>query len=260
MARAACIGDGCQYQLHIPVSIMKHKQAGLTIIELMLSLALSLFLILVAAQFFVANKMTYRTQQAQADIQERGRFATSWLAQQLRQAGYIGAVQVATADFNSVFGLQNASGTDLAMAAGQVLLGTSGVVQVRYSGADDGSLVDCQGRGIAANASSTARIHASGTSLWCQGGEVVPGVVQFRLAYGQDSVNPLDRIADQYVQNAPASAVYAVRFCLLVQSLENNVSPVSQTIAADCDGNAYTPANRAIAKVFRSSVYLRNIP
>ncbi len=260
MARAACLGDGCQHQLHIPVSIMKHKQTGLTIIELMLSLALSLFLILVAAQFFVANKMTYRTQQAQADIQERGRFATSWLAQQLRQAGYIGAVQVATTDFNSVFTQQNASGTALAMAAGQVLLGTSGTVQVRYRGADDTSLVNCQGQGVAANTTSTHMINTSGTSLMCDGTEVVPGVAQLRLAYGQDSVNPLDRIADQYVQNAPASAVYAVRLCLLVQSLENNVSPVSQTIAADCDGNAYTPPNRAIAKVFRSSVYLRNIP
>ena len=38
MARVACLGAHCQYQLHIPVSAMRNKQAGLTIIELMLSL------------------------------------------------------------------------------------------------------------------------------------------------------------------------------------------------------------------------------
>ena len=235
---------------------MKYKQTGLTIVELMISLALSLFLILVAAQFFVANKTTYRTQQAQADVQERGRFALSWLGQQIRQTGYVANSQITNASA-TLFPVLNASGGQLAMAAVQVVAGSSSTLQLRFRDADDGQVVNCQGQGFA---SGTTRVHfidRSNNVLRCDGTDVVPGITQLVFSYGQDTSG--DRVPDSYVATPPASSVYAVRICMVVQSLENNVSPSSVSFT-DCSGAASTAANNAIAKVFRTSVYLRNAP
>ena len=235
---------------------MKTRQYGLTMVELMVSLVLSLFLILVAAQFFIANKSTYRTQQAQADVQERGRFAISWLGQQIRQAGYVSNSQIASA-FDVQYPVVNASGTTLAMAASQLFAGTSATLQLRVRGADDGNIVDCQGQGMSAASAVTQIISRNGNSLSCDGTEVVPGVTQLVFEYGRDTSN--DRIPDVYVSAPTASGIYAIRVCMVVQSLENNVAP-SAVSFTDCAGNASTTSNNMIAKVFRTSVYVRNAP
>lgn len=218
-------------------------------VELMVSLALSLFLILVAAQFFVANKMSYRTQQAQADVQERGRFASSWLAQQLRQAGYVANSEITTASAT----LFPASGS---MAVGQVLAGSSSVLQLRYRGADDGNVVNCFGSAASAGAAGLYVIQTSGGAVVCNGSSVVPGVSQLRFEYGQDTGT--DGVPDAYNATALASGVYAVRACMVVQSLDNNVSPAAVGFT-DCYGAASSTTGNAIAKVFRTSVYLRNM-
>ena len=235
---------------------MKTRQYGLTMVELMVSLVLSLFLILVAAQFFIANKSTYRTQQAQADVQERGRFAISWLGQQIRQAGYAANSEIATS-FATLYPATNASGSALAMQASQLFAGTSSTLQLRVRGADDGNIVDCSGQGLAQNASRTHVIDRSGTSLRCDGNEVVPGVTQLVFQYGQDTTG--DRIPDSYVSTPSASGVYAIRVCMVVESLENNVAP-SAVSFTDCNNAASSTSNNRIAKVFRTSVYVRNAP
>lgn len=233
---------------------MRHKQAGLTIIELMLSLALSLFLILVAAQFFVANKMTYRTQQAQADVQERGRFAMSWLGQQIRQAGYVANSQIASS-FSTLYPAVNVSGT--ALSASQLFAGSSSSLILRVRGADDTNIVDCQGLGMGVASVVTHVINTSGTSLSCNGTEVVPGVTQLVFQYGQDTSG--DLIPDSYIATPLASRVYAIRVCMVVESLEANVAP-SAVSFTDCNNAASSTTNNRIAKVFRTSAYARNAP
>lgn len=235
---------------------MKTRQYGLTMVELMVSLVLSLFLILVAAQFFIANKSTYRTQQAQADVQERGRFAMSWLGQQIRQAGYAANSEIATS-FATLYPATGASSGVLAMQASQLFAGTSSTLQLRVRGADDGNIVDCSGQGLSTGTSRTHVIDLSGTSLRCDGTEVVPGVTQLVFQYGQDTTG--DRIPDSYASTPPASAVYAIRVCMVVQSLENNVAP-SAVSFTDCNNAASSASNNRIAKVFRTSVYVRNAP
>lgn len=235
---------------------MKTRQYGLTMVELMVSLVLSLFLILVAAQFFIANKSTYRTQQAQADVQERGRFAMSWLGQQIRQAGYVANSEIATS-FATLYPAINASGSALSMAASQLFAGTSSTLQLRVRGADDGDIVDCSGQGLAQNVSRTHFIDRSATSLRCDGTEVVPGITQLVFEYGQDSSG--DRIPDSYVATPSASGVYAIRVCMVVESQESNVAP-SAVNFTDCNNAASSTSSNRIAKVFRTSVYVRNAP
>lgn len=67
-----------------------HRQAGLSIIELMIALLLGLVLIGGVLQLFLSSRQTYQTNVALSQVQESGRFALEFLAFDLRNAGYRG--------------------------------------------------------------------------------------------------------------------------------------------------------------------------
>jgi type IV pilus assembly protein PilW len=66
------------------------RQPGFTLIEMMLALLLSLFLMGGILQVFEHSKKTYRTQEALSRLQENGRFAMEFLTRDLRMAGFMG--------------------------------------------------------------------------------------------------------------------------------------------------------------------------
>lgn len=66
------------------------RQAGLSLIELMIAITLSLLLILGVTQIFLSSKATYVSNQALSSIQESGRFAIEILTKDIRNAGYKG--------------------------------------------------------------------------------------------------------------------------------------------------------------------------
>lgn len=63
-------------------------QGGLSLVELMIALALSSFLILGIAQVYLDNQRTYLFQQGQLQNQENRRFVSLFLQQELNRAGY----------------------------------------------------------------------------------------------------------------------------------------------------------------------------
>jgi type IV pilus assembly protein PilW len=65
-------------------------QRGLTLVELMVALVMGLVLLGGVVTVFVANKETYRVQDALARVQENGRFALSLLTRELRTSGLMG--------------------------------------------------------------------------------------------------------------------------------------------------------------------------
>lgn len=65
---------------------------GLTLVELMISLVLSLLLAAAMVQLFIGNKQTFRMQEATARLQENGRFALEFITRDMRVAGYSGCV------------------------------------------------------------------------------------------------------------------------------------------------------------------------
>lgn len=74
-------------------------QAGLSLIELMIAMALSLLLMLGVLQIFLSSKQTYTTNSALSRVQESGRFAMDFIGYDLRNAGYRGEC---LADVNSL--------------------------------------------------------------------------------------------------------------------------------------------------------------
>lgn len=65
-------------------------QKGLSLIELLIAMALSLLLIAGVLQIFLSSKQTYVTTSALSRVQENGRFASEFLAFDIRNIGYKG--------------------------------------------------------------------------------------------------------------------------------------------------------------------------
>lgn len=66
------------------------KQSGMTLIEIMIALTLSLVLTGGVIQLFVASKKTFRMNEAMAAVQESGRYALDSITRDVRMAGFQG--------------------------------------------------------------------------------------------------------------------------------------------------------------------------
>ncbi len=69
---------------------VQYKQLGLTLVEIMVALAISLVLLTGVIEMFLAGKAAYRTQDQVGRMQENARFALHAIAEDLRMAGYLG--------------------------------------------------------------------------------------------------------------------------------------------------------------------------
>lgn len=70
------------------MSLTMPKQQGFTLVELMVSMVIGLFLIGGVVAVFVANSQSYRFQQALADVQEGGEFAMAQIVNDIRMSGF----------------------------------------------------------------------------------------------------------------------------------------------------------------------------
>lgn len=73
---------------------MRHinKQSGISLVEILVSLVISLFLLGGIVQVYSGNKATFKFTGALAELQENGRFALETMSQDLRLAGVWGCV------------------------------------------------------------------------------------------------------------------------------------------------------------------------
>lgn len=68
------------------------RQKGLSLIEVMVALALSLIITLGLTQIFSSNSQSFRVAEASARLQETGRLATSIIGREIRNASYWGCL------------------------------------------------------------------------------------------------------------------------------------------------------------------------
>lgn len=67
-------------------------QHGLSLVELMVSVAISAAVLSSLVYVYVGSRGAYRNNEALARVQETGRFALEWMSRDLRQAGYMGCL------------------------------------------------------------------------------------------------------------------------------------------------------------------------
>jgi type IV pilus assembly protein PilW len=103
-----------------PGSHQLFRQAGLSLVELMVAMTISLFLLAGVVQIFLGSKQSYRVNDGLSRLQENARYAFDRIAQDLNAGGYMGCNDSAGVDGNGDLlltnALTNAAATDLNFA------------------------------------------------------------------------------------------------------------------------------------------------
>jgi type IV pilus assembly protein PilW len=78
------------------------KQTGISLVEVLVALVISLFLLGGIVQVYVGNKVTFKFTNALAEVQENGRFALDLMSQDLRLANQWGCVAFDPTDTTNI--------------------------------------------------------------------------------------------------------------------------------------------------------------
>jgi type IV pilus assembly protein PilW len=231
---------------------MKHHglQTGLSLVELMVALAISSFLILGVTQIYIDNKRSYAFQQNQAENLEGGRYALLLLQQELSKAGYRRRPdELPEQAFPATTAADCTFGEGAAVAWKQRSSSAANVEDrkdslcIRYQPRDEQDR-DCLGNQIATKVEipdpytsapkiAVVRFYLKDDGLNCkvrytdisgapvgssdQTGELIGGVVDLRYELGVGSSSDA-RSVSGYTAGAPTTAVLTVRYTALLRS------------------------------------------
>ena len=223
---------------------MQHNgtQAGLSLVELMVALAISSVLILGITQIYIDNKRSYAFQQNQAENQEASRYTLLLLQQELAKAGYRRRPDV---PFDESFPANDALGCNFAKGQTAKQFGTAhNAICIRYQ--PHNSLErDCLGN-LPVNAAAIVatpytdageiiveRLFLDGDTLKCETahvtsatttagpGELVSRIADLRFEFGVGTASD-DRRVSKYIV-APDGPVLTVRYTALMRSSNANL-------------------------------------
>ena len=241
------------------------KQHGLSLVELMVALVLSLVVLLVTTGIYVSNKQTYRFLDQYSLLQENGRFAIFFLREHILQTGFprqsgVNPFPVVPGNNTGPNGSDNIivqfrSAVDCLndVPAGALPLRlTQNTFQINAN-----NELECNGNGLVGGVDQPAQ-------------SLVEGIVNLQAEYGVDT--DADGIANSYVNSAGVQAgtasggggpdwnnVVSVRVAVLVQG-QPNVLDQAQVITYNILGVSFVaPNDRTPRRVFTTTIPLRNI-
>jgi type IV pilus assembly protein PilW len=203
-------------------------QRGMSVIELMIALAMGLFITAGLISLFVNSKQSYRLNENMARLQENARFAVTFIARDVRMTDYRACLtDVPKAD--ALAGVNGGENPDSVSLSWQTnLCGEAGVIRtIAYTiqaGSDGQNALFRSVDGGAAE-------------------ELVQGIEDMQILYGQDTDN--DDTPNFYVDAASITDMaqaMSVKFTLIAGTLETNL----------------TPSGGRITRSFSATVALRN--
>lgn len=178
---------------------------GFSLIELMIAITVSMFLILGLATILFSVRSTFSTQDHLTQLQENQRFLISVLSNSIHDAGYFTTPLVDNAKTAlPASTATNADGTSF--AAGQSLAGATGsgtasdTLNTRFQTTSGDSLMNCEGM---TNTSGAPLVYVnsfavnSSKQLTCNGSVLLDNVTSMKILYGVDSDG--DSSVDMYL-------------------------------------------------------------
>ena len=178
------------------------RQHGLGLVEILVAMAISLFLLGGVFTLFNTTRQTYTAQNGLAQLQDNQRLAMTLLANVLQTAGYFpdpvhstaGSALPADATFTTAG--QSVAGTTGASA------GSADTLNVRYrAAAGDATVMDCLGNTAGASDTTFTNLFTvSSNALTCNGTSLVDGVSNFKVVYGIDTMG--DGSVTRYVASS----------------------------------------------------------
>lgn len=244
--------------------IRKHCQQGLSLIEILVALVISLFLLAGLLQLFISLRVSAKVQENLSRVQENGRYALDYIGRLTRLAGS-----------RSRFNIERGLSFNEAFPSVKAIEGTnndgpnsSDTITVTFEGEGpgQGDVRNCVNVQIGENATASNVLSINNSnSLQCvSGGQtqpIVDNVENMQILYGENTDGDTWGVADRYV---PASdvgqwdRVVSARISLLLRTAENNLADSPQPYTFN--GATVTPAStdRYLRRVFTTTVTLRN--
>ncbi|WP_280569673.1 PilW family protein [Chromohalobacter sp. 296-RDG] len=220
-------------------------QRGVSLIELMVSLALSMIVLLGVIDLFIAYQQQYRLQTQLAQMQESGRFVTDVLTRELRKAGYAGWEKAQTFPATSRF------------AHGAIVAGDDSTLNVRYYGSRDVPVQNCLGGRLeSADITRTTMSLNASQGLNC----AVNGASSQPLDANVEAMTLRYFIAGRWRRAAGVgdwASVKGVSIELLVASRQDGLVDTASSYVVD--GETVTASDHRLYRVYAMSVALRNV-
>lgn len=266
------------------------KNQGLTLIELMIALIISVSLILAVTKVFIQSKKTYQVQHALSDVTSNASYANYVLERLVRVTGYRKMPTSGQyAEFDDLFPCGIVGGTDhdaLPLCKGYIASdnGTNSLTNdtlLIYFQADSGSKqcnnIDLPATAIANGDIILYRLHFNDKKLFCSTYNVttsseissaiplIDHVVSFQVLYGLGNTN---KETERYVPiSFPSLAtpesrnqIMSIRISLLLESAQKNIkrqSAIPETIDILDTTRAY-PSEDRMYVLINNTIQIRN--
>lgn len=254
----------------------KKPQHGHTLLELSISVALGLLIVLATISLYRGQRQAYDRATETARLHDAARNALDLIGQQILMAGFIPAGRSGIDKSPALFGCSQGrpTGSDAAPACETLASRSDGIV-VRYAAdtisswpSSSGSPTDCLGQ-ISTGEQITNRYYAKASSstvepeLYCEGSgkpgtgrPLVEGIERLRFGYWlKDASFAVDAMA---ISRERWPLVVAVDVCVLVRG--DTPSAITRPRYADCGGASVVSTDGRIRQAFRRRVALRNGP
>jgi len=275
--------------LHIKGSKLKYH-SGFSLIELLITMLIGLFLLVGISSSYVSSKKTSVARDQYSILEDNGRVALEVMANTIQHTGYASSgvldnkfITGAVTSDNCSGGGQSVINTTIFPANSTLdnVLGDS--IGVAYVG-DSSVTTDCTGGTIHPNCQTdsgsvsssigSSKIYSSfyldnaSVELKCAGSRrndeetIADGIENMQILYGVDADTPSDGVVDRYVNATNLGGwgdnVLSVQIAVLVRSqreIKSNDESLTFTLL---DTPHTTPSDRYMRAVFSTTINLRN--
>ena len=257
----------------------RYRQRGFSLVELMVSLVIGLFVLAGVGSVYITGKRSYQARDGLSLLQENGRTAITVIERMVVRAGYpmFADLQPVLHASTQLWTLYTEEGESASGELGIVLsadggVGNSDILTVQYQPAGDAAWrdgEDCVGNKSKIDGRVISTFFVEGGRLKCRGSgkktaePLVDNVVAMQVEYGEDLDN--DGFADKYVNARNVgewTEIVAIRVALLVHSGEDVLdAPVNGKQTFTLAGEEVTVESRndkKLYRVFQTTVPLRN--
>jgi type IV pilus assembly protein PilW len=228
------------------------NQRGLSLVELMVAMAISSFLILGVTQIYLDNKRNYLYQQGQGENLENGRFALMLIGERLAKAGYR---RNPALPMDMAFPAD--SDGDCTFAAGQAVVRMNATTLcLRYQPRDENE-TNCLGNAFPGSSDlnkpydndnptdfntdeiMVERLTLEGGSLKCEGQELVSNIAGLYFDYGVNTDPYVLKVASYTATPSNNDIIRALRYSALLVATSNNLTQgVESKVCSNSDNDA----------------------
>jgi type IV pilus assembly protein PilW len=257
------------------MSASRYPQSGHTLLELSISVALGLLIVLATISLYRGQRFAYDHATETTRLRDAASTALDLIGQQVQMAGFVPAGAGHADESPPLFGCSSGrpTGSDAAPVCETLASRSDGIV-VRYAAdtistwpSSSGLPTDCLGQ-ISAGEWIVNRYYAKASSstvepeLYCEGSgkpgtgqPLVEGIERIKFGYWlKDASFSVDAAA---ISEDHWPLVVAVDVCVLVRGDSPNAT--ARPRYSDCDGASVVSADGRIRQVFRRRMALRNV-